>query len=138
MPVSNDPCVVSFDVAAMQAAVEDTVEGTLRSLVEFDREEFNTLYIDDLTLQFYEGEEQMQAHFAEIHSYVNLDFTEKQFYKEDIFPVSERVRYLATGFDVFTVVRIYFGEEGLFLALDRGEPVEPIVEAVEAVYDAAD
>jgi len=68
-------------------------------------------------------------------SYVHLDFTEKEFYKEDIFPLSERVRYLATGFDVFTVVRVYFGDEGLFLSLDRGEPVEPVVDAVESVYE---
>lgn len=138
MPVSKDPRVVSLDVAAMQAAVEETIEGSLRSFVEFDKDEFNTLYVDDLSLQFYEDEAEMLRHFEEIHSYVNLDFTEKQFYKEDIFPVSERVRYLATGFDVFTVVRIYFGEEGLFLALDHGEPVEPVVAAVEAVHDAAD
>ncbi|AHG05400.1 hypothetical protein HALDL1_15055 [Halobacterium sp. DL1] len=135
MPVSNDPRVVSLDVAAMQAAIEEAVEGSLRSLVEFDADEFNALYVDDLTLQFYEDEDEMQTHFEEIHSYVHLDFTEKEFYKEDIFPLSERVRYLATGFDVFTVVRVYFGDEGLFLSLDRGEPVEPVVDAVESVYE---
>jgi len=75
MPVSNDPRVVSLDVAAMQAAIEEAVEGSLRSLVEFDADEFNALYVDDLTLQFYEDEDEMQTHFEEIHSYVHLDFT---------------------------------------------------------------
>jgi len=138
MPVSNDPAVVSVDAAAMREAVEETVDGHLRSLVEFDADEFGVLYVDDLTLQFYEDEAEMRAHFEEIHSYVHADFTEKAFYTEDLFPVSDRVRYIATGFDVFTVVRVYFGDEGLFVTVDRDEPVEPIVDAIEDVYEGAE
>lgn len=134
MPVSNDPTVVSVDAAAMHEAVEETVEGHLRSLVEFDAEGFGVLYVDDLTLQFYEDEAEMRAHFEQIHSYVHADFTEKAFYTEDLFPVSDRVRYIATGFDVFTVVRVYFEDEGLFVTVDRDEPVEPIVDAIEDIY----
>jgi hypothetical protein len=135
MAESGDSWSVSFDAAAMQDAVQDTVEGTVRSLVTFDKQDFEVLYVDDLTEQFYEDEDQMYAHFEEIHSYVHVDFTEKSFYTEDLFPVSERVRYIATGFDIFTVVRIYFDEEGLFLTLDRDEPVKPVVSAVEEIYD---
>jgi hypothetical protein len=135
MPVSNEPSVVSADAAAMREAVDETVDGALRSLVEFDAESFGVLYVDDLTLQFYEDEAEMLDHFEEIHSFVHADFTEKAFYTDDLFPVSERVRYLATGFDVFTVVRVYFGNEGLFVTVDRDEPIEPIVEAIEAVYE---
>lgn len=134
MPVSNDPTVVSVDAAAMREAIEETVDGPLRSLVEFDAEEFGVLYVDGLTLQFYEDEAEMRAHFEEIHSYVHADFTEKAFYTEDLFPVSDRVRYIATGFDVFTVVRVYFEDERLFVTVDRDEPVEPIVEAIEDIY----
>lgn len=126
---------VSFDTTGMLDAVEDTIEGTLRSLVAFNESGFDLLYIDELSEQFYEDEEQMMAHFEEIHSYVHVDFTEKSFYTEDLFPIADRVRFLATSFDVFTVVRIYFGDEGLFLVVDRDEPVEPIVEAVEGVYE---
>jgi hypothetical protein len=135
MAEPGDSWSVSFDAAAMQDAVQDTVEGTVRSLVTFDKQDFEVLYVDDLTEQFYEDEDQMYAHFEEIHSYVHVDFTEKSFYTEDLFPVSERVRYIATGFDIFTVVRIYFDEEGLFLTLDRDEPVKPVVSAVEEIYD---
>jgi len=135
MPVSNDPSVVSVDATAMRQAVEATVDGHLRSLVEFDAEDYGVLYVDDLSMQFYEDESTMHAHFEEIHSYVHADFTEKAFYTEDLFPVSDRVRYIATGFDIFTVVRVYFGDEGLFVAIDRDEPVEPIIEAIEDVYE---
>jgi hypothetical protein len=102
--------------------------------VEFDTEAFGVLYVDDLTLQFYEDESEMLAHFEKIHSYVHADFTEKAFYTEDLFPVSDRVRYIATGFDVFTVVRVYFDDEGLFVTVDRDEPIEPIVEAIEDIW----
>lgn len=134
MPVSNPPEVVSFDVAAMREAVEDTVEGSVRSLVEFDEDAFNVLYVDDVTLSAYRDEAHMQAHFEEIHSYVHLDFTELSFYTEDLFPAAGDVRYLATSFDLFTLVRVYFDREGLFVALDPDESVEPVVEAVEAVH----
>jgi hypothetical protein len=134
MAETGDSWSVSFDAAAMQAAVEDTVEGTVRSLVTFDKNDFEVLYVDELTEQFYDDEDEMYAHFAEIHSYVHVDFTEKSFYTEDLFPLSERVRYIATGFDVFTVVRIYFEDEGLFMTLDRDEPVKPVVSAVEEIY----
>jgi len=135
MPVSEEPSVVSVDAAAMREAVESTVDGALRSFVEFDAEDYGVLYVDDLTMQFYGDEAAMEAHFDEIHSYVHADFTEKAFYTEDLFPISDRVRYIATGFDVFTVMRVYFGDEGVFVTVDRDEPVEPVVEAIESVWN---
>ncbi|MFB6270514.1 MAG: hypothetical protein ABEH83_11250 [Halobacterium sp.] len=135
MPVSNPPQLTSLRVAAMHDAVEDTVEGTVRSFVEFDATDYNLVYADDVTLSFYDDEADMHEHFEEIHSYVHIDFTEIDFFTEELFPVSERVRYIATSFDVFTLLRVYFGDEGLFVALDVDEPVEPVVEAIEAVHD---
>lgn len=137
MPVSNSSEVVSFDADTMTDTVRETVEGSLRSFVEFDEDEFNVLYIDDLTLSFYDDESHMMAHFEEIHSYVHLDFTEMSFYTEDLLPAANRVRYIATSFDVFTVLRVYLDDEGLFVALDPDEPVEPVVEAIEAVHETA-
>jgi hypothetical protein len=121
----------------MTDAVQETVDGTLRSCVEFDEDDFNVLYVDDLTVSFYEDEAHMMSHFEEIHSYVHLDFTEMSFYTEDLLPLANRVRYLATSLDVFTVLRVYFGDEGLFVALDPDESVEPVVEAIEAVHEEA-
>jgi DNA-dependent RNA polymerase auxiliary subunit epsilon len=136
MPVSNSPELLSVDVEAMEQAVRETVDGSVRSFVEFDEDEFHVVFVDDVSLSFYDDEDQMTEHFEEIHSYVHLDFMEMGFYTEDIFPIANRVRYIASGLDIFTVVRIYFGDEGLFVALDSGESVEPVVEAVEEVYEA--
>ncbi len=134
MPVSNSPGLTTLDAEAMQHAVEDTVDGTLRSFVEFTADDFELLYVDDVTLSFYDDETHMVEHFEEIHSYVHIDFTETDFFTDRLFPVASDVRYHATSLDAFTLVRIYFDDEGLFVALDRDEPVEPVVGAVEDVY----
>ena len=133
MAISNPSSVVSFDGDAVRGAVEARVEGTLRSLVEYDRDAFNPLYVDDVTLSFYEDEEQMTAHFERLHSYIHLDVTEMDLFTDELFPVADRVRYLTTAFDLFTLVRVYVDDEGMFMALDPDEPVEPLVHAIEDV-----
>lgn len=137
MAVSNPPSVVSFDVESLRSIIEETIEGTLRSMVEYNAEEFNPLYVDDVTLAFYDDEAQMHAHFERIHSYVHLDFTEINLFTESLFPPTDRVRFLATGFDLFTLLRVYVDNEGVFLALDPDEPVEPLVAAIEDALDTA-
>lgn len=134
MPVSN-PELTSLDVEAMRTAAEDAVDGTLRSFVEFTDEEFRLLHVDDVTRSFYDDEAHMLDHFEEIHSYVHIDFTETDFFTDRLFPLASGVRYHATSLDVFTLVRIYFDDEGVFVALDHDEHIEPVVAAVEAVRD---
>lgn len=134
MPVSN-PGLTSLDAEAMRDAAADAVDGTLRSFVEFTDEEFRLVYVDDVTRSFYDDESHMMEHFEEIHSYVHIDFTETDFFTDRLFPLASDLRYHATSLDVFTLVRVYFGDEGIFVALDHEEPVEPVVAAVEAVHD---
>ncbi len=134
MSISNTPEIVSFEADEVEAAVHEAAGDSVRSIVEYDREAFNALYVDEVTMSFYPDQQTMNEHFAEIHSYVNIDFTEIELFTEELFPISDRVRYLSTAFDTFTLVRIYFGDEGMFIALDPRQPVEPVVEAVEAAY----
>jgi len=134
MAITNASKVVSFDAGDVARAVREAATGTVRSVVEYDREEFNPLYVDDVTMSFYPDEERMYEHFEEIHSYVHVDFTEMSLFTDELFPVADDVRYLTAGFDAMTLLRVYFDDEGLFIALDPEEPVEPIVEAVEDAY----
>lgn len=135
MSITNPPRVVSFEAGEVTQAIQEAGEGAIRSIVEYDKSEFNPLYVDDLTFSFYEDEDAMMAHFEEIHSYVHVDFTEIDLFTQELFPVADRVRYLATSFDTFTLLRIYIDDEGLFIAMDPGEPVEPVVNAVEDAHD---
>lgn len=131
MPITKPPSLVSFDAERVLEAVQETVEGTLRSVVEYDMDSFNPLYVDDVTLAFYEDEDHMMQHFEHIHGYVHLDFHAMNLYTESLFPPTDRVRFIATGFDLFTLLRIYYRDEGLFLALDPDESISPVVTAVE-------
>lgn len=130
------PEIVTFDVEPVVEAALDAVDGPLYSLVEFDLESWNDLYVAEETLETYDSEEQMREHFDRIHGYVNLDFTEIDLFTEDLLPIADEIRYKTTAMDVMKFVRIYLAERtGLFVALDPGERVEPLVVAVE---DAAD
>ena len=133
MPVRNPSELVDFDADAAREAVESTVSGTLRSFVEFDSETFNPLYVDDSTLAFYDDEDHMRAHFAKLHSYLYLDLAEADLFTGELFPIAEEVQYITTALDLFKLVRIYHGEQGVFVALDHDEPVEPVVGAVREV-----
>lgn len=133
MPVRNPESIHPVDAARLREALSDAVEGTLRSLVEFDDDGFNVLYADDVTLSFYDSAEHMREHFEQIHGFVNLDHMEMDLFTGELFPIADGVRYFATGLDLFTMVRVYVADRAYFLALDPDEPVVPAVRAVERV-----
>ncbi|MFC6941915.1 hypothetical protein ACFQE8_18360 [Salinirubellus sp. GCM10025818] len=133
MAVSNPESIHPVDATALREELSDAVQEPLRSLVEFDDEDFNVLYADDVTLSFYDSVEQMHEHFEHIHGFVNLDHMETDLFTEDLFPVSEDVHYLATGLDLFTMVRIYVDDCAYFVSLDPDGPVVPAVRAIRRV-----
>lgn len=132
MAQTERPEIVTFDVEPVVEAALDVVEGPLYTLVEFDLETWNDLYVADETREMYESDAEMREHFDRIHGYVNLDFTEIDLFTEDLLPVADEIRYKTTAMDVMKFVRIYLDERtGLFVALDPDERVEPLVAAVE-------
>ena len=135
--MSNPGEVVDFDAEAACEAVMDVVEGELRTFVEFDAERFNPVYVDDVTLAFYEDEAHMYEHFGRIHDYVNVDLAEIDLFVGELLPVADRVEYLVTAMDAFTLLRYYVGRQGILLGLDPDEPVEPVVEALRDATDGA-
>ncbi|MFC7045621.1 hypothetical protein ACFQH6_09580 [Halobacteriaceae archaeon GCM10025711] len=130
MALTNPSTVVSFDADGAREAALDAVEGTLYSVVEYDARAFNPLYVSDATLETYGDREQMLAHFEEIHSYVHVDFMEHRLFTDNLFPVADHVEYITTAMDFMQLVRVYVGNEGLFLALDPDESVQPVVAAI--------
>ena len=136
MPISNPGEIVDFDAEAACDAVREAVRGELRTFVEFDAEGFNPIYVDDDTRAFYEDEEHMHEHFGRIHDYVNVDLAEIDLFVEELLPLADRVEYLVTAMDAFKLVRYYVGQQGIFLAVDADEPVEPVVDAIRRAVDA--
>jgi hypothetical protein len=135
MPVRNDADVVSFDADRVLEGIRDAVGEDLRACVEFDTEAYNPLYVDDATLALYGDEEAMHEQFEEVHSYVHLDFTEANLFTT-LFPAVEEVRYIVTGMDAFTMLRVYVDREGLFVSVDPDASVDAVLDAVSEALAA--
>lgn len=135
--MSSSADIVSFDVDAAVAAIEDALDDAdaLHVVAPFTPDEYELVYVDDLTRSFYADDGEMTAHFDRIHEYAGLDFSEIGLFVDDLFPVATGVEYIATGLDYLTVVRIYTGDEGLFVSLDPGTDPTIAVEAVRSVVD---
>lgn len=126
----NEAVVLDVDGSQLVDRVLGEVDGTVFTVVEYDQDEFNVLHLDDATRNFYRNEEQMMDHFAEIHSYVHIDFVELDLFTEQLFPIAEEVEYIATRMDYMKLVRFYGGDRGLFVSLEPDEAVAGIAAAV--------
>lgn len=135
MPVRNPESIHDVDATELCDALLETLEGAPLSVVEFDQEGFNVLYADDLTLSFYDSEAAMYDHFEHIHGFVNLDYSEMNLFTDELFPVAEDVSFLASGMDLFTMVRVYVEDCAYFFALAPTEPILPAVRTVERVVE---
>ncbi|WP_277554304.1 hypothetical protein [Halobaculum limi] len=136
--MTTSESVVSFDVDAVIAAIEDALDDadSLHVVAPFTPETYELAYVDDLTHSFYRDDEEMTAHFDRIHEYAGIDFSEIGLVVDDLFPIANGVEYIATGLDYLTVVRVYTGREGLFVSLDPGADPTVVVEAMRDAVDA--
>ncbi|WP_435154609.1 hypothetical protein [Haladaptatus sp. DFWS20] len=134
MTISNDSSLVSFDADAAVAVLKDRASNSVHLCVEYDTEEFNTLFSDQMTLDLYASEREMVDHFEEVLSYVHVDFMEKDLF-EDVFRDAGAVRSFATYMQHVILVRVLIDEEGLFFTVDPGSDVTALVEAVEEAVE---
>lgn len=131
MSIRNPARLSGFDAdAALEAAL--SVSDDVHISVEYDTEEFNVLYVDDRTIALYGGEEPMMEHFEEVHSYVHVDFTERDLFQDVLFAAG-KVRAFVTYMEYTVVVRFLRGNQGLFFAMD---PEAPVTETLAAVREA--
>lgn len=116
--------------AALEA-LDDRMDGPLYTLVRFDADDFDVLFVNDETYEMYPDESAMFDHFDRIFDYVGIDFAEKALFTDVLLSGAGRVRYMTTSLETVKVVRVYDGASGVFLAIDPSEPVPPLVEIVE-------
>ncbi|WP_137285180.1 hypothetical protein [Halorussus salinisoli] len=135
MAVSESSSLVDFDADAALSAAHEASDGAVRLCVEYTPEEFHTLYADEITMALYgDDREEMADHFEEVHSFVHVDFTERDLFA-DIFRGAGEVRSFVTYMDDVTFVRILVGQQGLFLTVDPETDVTAVVDAAEAELD---
>lgn len=130
MAIRIESRVLPFDVDQALADVEELVGDELQSFVEYDVDDYHVLYLSDLALSMYEGEELAFAHFDRIHSHVHLDFTEIDLFTEGLFPIAEDVEYVTTSLDFMKLVRVYHDDMGVFVSLSPNANEVPVVEAI--------
>lgn len=123
--------LVSFDADAALAAALDAVDGPLYGFATYTSENFRLLHIDDRLMALYRDREQMREHFAELHSYVHIDFTERELFENQLFPEVGSVRTFVTQMDEMTFVRLLDVDQGVFFSVAPDEPVIELSEAIE-------
>lgn len=132
MEISEDSTLADLDADAALAAAKKVANGGIHLCIEYSSEEFQTLYADELTMSMYGDEcEEMRDHFEEVHSYVHIDFTERDLFSE-LFRGAGNVRSFVTYMDHVVLVRVLVGQQGLFLTTDPDADVTALVEAIES------
>ncbi|ELY64516.1 hypothetical protein [Natrinema versiforme] len=135
MPATNRSTLAAFDADRVRHVVQETVSGPLYAFCEYDTESFRPLYIDDRTISMYDGREAMLEHFDRIHTNVHMDFMQSELFRNTLFPEAERVEYITTSMDFLKILRVYVGDDGLFISVDPDEPVVPIVDAIKEALE---
>jgi hypothetical protein len=128
--------LVSFGADAAVDAALDVAGPELRTVVEYTAEAFRTLYVGPAVADTYDDDADREAYFERVHSYVQLDFTERDLFEEEVFPRQGRVRSLVAVMDDVVVARILRGTEGVVVSTTPGANYAAVVDAVEdAVAD---
>lgn len=130
--MQNAPELVDGDVPAMFAAVDSVAGEDLRAFVEYDDETYNPVYIAPMVVDDY-GVDGDVSEFAEtIHSYVKLDFSEREMYR-DLYDRGTDGMGFATFLDGSTVVRYVFDDTALYVSLTDEVSPQEVIEAIESV-----
>ena len=131
MAVSESARLVTFDADSSLAAVRDVTDDAVLLSVEYTPEEFHVLHADEVTLSLYADREAMEDHFSEVHSYVHVDFTERELF-EELFRGAGTVRSFVTVMEHVILVRVLVDGEGIYFTLAPDADATAAVEAVEA------
>ncbi|QLK26436.1 hypothetical protein HYG81_02120 [Natrinema zhouii] len=135
MPATNRSELAAFDADRVRQAVQETISGPLYAFCEYNTESFRPLYLSDDTVSTYDSRDAMLEHFEKIHTNVHMDFMQSKLFRNTLFPEAERVEYITTSMDFLKILRVYVGDDGLFISVDPAEPVVPIVDAIKATLE---
>jgi hypothetical protein len=125
--------LVDFDAEGTLAAARGAAgEENVLIWVVYDDADFRTLYVDDRIDEMYPDEAARNEHFGRIHSYVHLEFPEKELF-EDTFLEPDGVRAFVTYMGNLVAVRVVADKQGVFVSLAPDSPVSDVVDAVEGV-----
>lgn len=136
MPVTRESSIVDFDADAAVAVAKEVAGSDLRAAAEFDADDYRLLYVADRMLERYGGEGPVQEAASRLHDHIHLDFVERELY-EAIAGEAGSLETYVTRMEHHTFVRHLVGREGLFLSLETGTELEPLLDRIDEVVDDA-
>jgi hypothetical protein len=131
MALTRDSTVVSFDADAALEAALDVIGEDLRVCSEYDMHDYRILYVADRLVDLIGSEEAIEELAEELHSYVHIDFIERELF-EEMAPTGGSVEAYVTRMEEIIIVRCLTDEEGVYFALERGVDLDAFLDAVVA------
>jgi hypothetical protein len=129
-----EPSIVGEAGAAAIAAARESLGDDLRTVAEYDADDYNLIYIA-AWLRDRLGEEGVEETARQLHGYVHLDFVERDLFG-DLTPVAGEVRTNITRLEHATFVRYLVGDAGIFLSVDPDADLTALCEAMDAALEA--
>lgn len=131
MPVTNEAEVVAVDASTLVSRLAAIVDGPLYSVVEYGPSRANVVYADEATAAYYADRDHLVAYLDRVQTPVEADVRQVALFADSFAPVADRAARATTTPDAVTFLRIANDRNGLLVALAPGEPVEPVLAAVE-------
>lgn len=127
--LKNPSTLVRFNADAALAAAHDVAGSSLRGCAEFTPSNYHILYLSEIVLDAYDD----FAAFIDmaddyLHSIASTDRLERDVGSSN--PMVGIPRAFITCHDHGVRIRVYEGDQGLFLTVDRDVPVMEVVDAV--------
>lgn len=121
---------VSFDSAAVFEVLRRSTGQQLLLYAEFDREDFRIIYASDSLEEALGGDDELAAVGDYLHDHVELETKLRQVL-EDLPPLAGDVKANVTRLENVVLLRYYFGQEAVFVALTPDTDVTGVLDALE-------
>ncbi|MFC3476336.1 DUF7522 family protein [Halobacterium litoreum] len=131
----QEPELTAFDDAEVASAIDDVAGDDLRTLVEYDEQRYNLLYIRDDVVDELGGPDAFGELADELHSDYRLDFTQQELY-EEIYGELGNVHAFVAVMDRATVLRVVGDDAGLYVSLEPSVSIQGALDAVREVVDS--
>lgn len=122
--------LVDFDADAAVDAVEDVVGDSLGLCAEYNVRSYNVLYLKPEVEAQFEDLDELYEVGDDLHTTLYIDFVQQELF-DDYHPAFGKVRALVTVLEGFAFIRVIVDMEGLFVALEPGSAITPVVECIE-------
>lgn len=133
MTASDPAGLVEFDEGQALERAKDVAGDRLQVCAVYTADDFELLYVADDLLEYYDDESEVLEVGEALHGYMDLDFNEREVF-EELYPAATEMKAFVTYTDHVIVVRVLSPEtEGLYVSLEPGTEVTPVVNVMAPI-----